>query len=642
LPSIVAVESTTQDFTASEDEWGFEGFIEKADLKKRLPGYSRALLVNDILRVSVYLRVYHKQEAVDDDGDSNYEDVEGEEEEEAAVDQQIAPHGRSPDGYLGLADDVTALKDEYGETPQTAIIQHYTRLLCDSIDKRLKNTDDEGIVDALFMGMCRTTTQCLNVNYSSSRSEPFYDLSVNIDQVSTVQDAVDLYCTPVSLKDGNQYRTEAHGYQDAVRKVLFEKLPPVLHIHLNRFEYEVGSGLLTKSSRRTKYSMHLNLAHLLTSNAERENSWPYSLYGVFLHSGDVNSGRYYSLVRPRIADEWFCYEDDLVYPVSPEFVLDETDEIGDNVGRDDYRVFNHQGTSRFENAYMLVYIRTSMLTQVFGFESSLPRPALPSAISAVPQATASSSLVQPGSEPLIVPVYIVNDNQTTYHQGFDLCNHPNIGGLTGNSLISLYVPLMTTTAALRTLAATEMVRQPDVFRFWCMTPRINRTLRCEFPMAWSSTTTIKALLRDHGTASNTLYLYCEMREASDPVYFSWPSLPQGVIMLHLKFYDPEKGKMVGLGHIYVNTKLSIQTILPILCQKAKLRKKTDLVLYEEVKPSMILDLSAYQSFEKAELQTGDIICFQVKPSGSGRDVVPRGNPQTIPAFFAHLANSLGL
>ncbi|KAJ1937401.1 hypothetical protein EC988_007900, partial [Linderina pennispora] len=69
-----------------------------------------------------------------------------------------------------------------------------------------------------------------------------------------------------------------------------------------------------------------------------------------------------------IADEWFCFEDDLVYPVSSDFVLDATDEVGHGVDQDDSRVRDHQRTSRFKNAYMLVYIRTTMLTQIFGFQ----------------------------------------------------------------------------------------------------------------------------------------------------------------------------------------------------------------------------------------------------------------------------------
>ncbi|KAJ1932092.1 ubiquitin-specific protease ubp15, partial [Linderina pennispora] len=75
VPSIVAVESTSHEFTHVEDDFGFTGFIDKADLRKRLPGYTRPLLVEDRLRISVYLRVYHYQDGLADDSDSDYEDI---------------------------------------------------------------------------------------------------------------------------------------------------------------------------------------------------------------------------------------------------------------------------------------------------------------------------------------------------------------------------------------------------------------------------------------------------------------------------------------------------------------------------------------------------------------------------------------
>jgi ubiquitin carboxyl-terminal hydrolase 7 len=45
-------------------------------------------------------------------------------------------------------------------------------------------------------------------------------------------------------------------------------------------------------------------------------------------------------------------------------------------------------------------------------------------------------------------------------------------------------------------------------------------------------------------------------------------------------------------------------------EKAGLPKSTSIQLYEEVKPTSIDLLKSDQTFRKAEIQHGDIVCFQ--------------------------------
>jgi ubiquitin carboxyl-terminal hydrolase 7 len=47
-----------------------------------------------------------------------------------------------------------------------------------------------------------------------------------------------------------------------------------------------------------------------------------------------------------------------------------------------------------------------------------------------------------------------------------------------------------------------------------------------------------------------------------------------------------------------------------LVEKAGLPKSTSIQLFEEIKPSSIELLKSDQTFRKAEIQHGDIVCFQ--------------------------------
>ena len=43
---------------------------------------------------------------------------------------------------------------------------------------------------------------------------------------------------PQTLDGENKYAAGEHGLQEAVKGVIFETLPPVLHLHLMRFQYD--------------------------------------------------------------------------------------------------------------------------------------------------------------------------------------------------------------------------------------------------------------------------------------------------------------------------------------------------------------------------------------------------------------------
>ncbi|KAF0511326.1 cysteine proteinase [Gigaspora margarita] len=66
----------------------------------------------------------------------------------------------------------------------------------------------------------------------------------------------------------------------------------------------------------------------------------------------------------------------------------------------------------------------------------------------------------------------------------------------------------------------------------------------------------------------------------------------------------------GLGHSYVKELDKVCDIIPILCEKKEFPPHTTLRIYEEVKPSMIEKMKSKWTFQQAEIQNGDIICFQ--------------------------------
>jgi ubiquitin carboxyl-terminal hydrolase 7 len=57
----------------------------------------------------------------------------------------------------------------------------------------------------------------------------------------------------VETLDGeNKYHAEGFGLQDARKGVIFNAFPPVLHLQLRRFEYDVEKDALVKVGRRER------------------------------------------------------------------------------------------------------------------------------------------------------------------------------------------------------------------------------------------------------------------------------------------------------------------------------------------------------------------------------------------------------
>jgi hypothetical protein len=124
----------------------------------------------------------------------------------------------------------------------------------------------EGLIRNLFEGRMRNYIQCLEVDYCSERVETFYDIQLQVKGMKNVMESFHKYTESEKLDGENQYDAGAqHGKQDAKKGVNFLSLPPVLHLHLKRFEYDMMSGQLVKVNDRYEFPLRLNLDEFVES-----------------------------------------------------------------------------------------------------------------------------------------------------------------------------------------------------------------------------------------------------------------------------------------------------------------------------------------------------------------------------------------
>ena len=103
--------------------------------------------------------------------------------------------------------------------------------------------------------------KCVNVDYESARTEEFngknqiaytwnflnnlcwilimIDIQLNVKGMKNLLESFRDYVAVETLDGDNKYQAEGFGLQDAKKGILFESFPPVLHLQLKRFEYDI-------------------------------------------------------------------------------------------------------------------------------------------------------------------------------------------------------------------------------------------------------------------------------------------------------------------------------------------------------------------------------------------------------------------
>ena len=127
----------------------------------------------------------------------------------------------------------------------------------------MKGTAADGAINRLFVGKMKSFLRCVNVQYESARSEDFYDIQLNVKGMLNLEQSFWNYIQTEMLEGDNKYHAEGYGLQDAEKGVVFEKFPPVLHLQLKRFEYDLEKDMMVKINDRHEFPLSIDLKPFL-------------------------------------------------------------------------------------------------------------------------------------------------------------------------------------------------------------------------------------------------------------------------------------------------------------------------------------------------------------------------------------------
>ncbi|CAO3700741.1 unnamed protein product [Rhizopus stolonifer] len=486
-------------------------------------------------------------------------------------------------------------------------VQEFNRLLQDNLERKMKGTPAEDAIQKLFLGRMKSYIKCIDVEYESSRSEDYYDIQLNVKNCKNLEESFKNYIEVETMEGENKYMAEGHGLQDAKKGVIFESLPPVLHMQLKRFEYDIIEDDMVKINDRHEFPIQIDLEPYLSETADKSISHQYALHGVLVHTGDSSGGHYFVFVRPTIEEKWFKFDDDRVTPAILREVLE------DNYGGEALNMHpSLRGQKRTTNAYMLVYIRESSREEILKEVDMKDIPNHLVQRFKKDQIEIEMINKQRLEQHLYLKVYIAYDESFYANAGLDFIRVIE-DDKSGNSMVT--IRLIRKDKTLKTFVqevAQELQINSDMFRFWILINRDNQTVRLGLPLDQNEEDfSLERIQQMHHPEHSFLRLYMETA-ILDPLtgFPTFPSTDDEQSLIFIKLFNPVSQAICGIGKLYVDNNSFVYSIEDALNEMCGFEKGTSLNIYEELSGETIELIDQKDVFEDREVYNGDILCIE--------------------------------
>lgn len=173
-----------------------------------------------------------------------------------------------------------------------------------------KNESELTWIHELFQGTLVNETKCLNCETSSSKEENFLDLSVDVEQNTSINHCLQEFSNMEMLCGECKYYCEnCSSKQEAEKRMRIKKLPKLLALHLKRFKFVGSLNKFVKLTYRVVFPFELRL--LNTTEDCSNGDQVYDLVSFVVHCGmGLNRGHYISVVKSH--GYWFLFDDEQV------------------------------------------------------------------------------------------------------------------------------------------------------------------------------------------------------------------------------------------------------------------------------------------------------------------------------------------
>ncbi|KDP34308.1 hypothetical protein JCGZ_12656 [Jatropha curcas] len=195
------------------------------------------------------------------------------------------------------------------------------------LNDEISYPQDDNIVERVFGGRLISKLKCCNCGDCSDKYEPLIDLSLEIEDVETLQNALESFTKVEKIENLDTKFTCDKCREEVSREkqLMLDRAPSVATFHLKRFKTDGSS--IAKINKHVDFPLELDLKPY-TNGSEDSNvnqvDLKYQLYAIVVHNGFLpTSGHYFSYVRSS-PDTWHKLDDSMVVKVDEEIVLSQT------------------------------------------------------------------------------------------------------------------------------------------------------------------------------------------------------------------------------------------------------------------------------------------------------------------------------
>eukprot|EP00775_Hariotina_reticulata_P001572 gene1572-1911_t len=152
--------------------------------------------------------------------------------------------------YDGTPIDVKEHQDAY---------EFFTRLQ-DLVDQHLISTGQLPAIKPVMGGVFVQQIICRGVDYTSEREEDFYQISVDVKGMGSLEKSLDDYVKGELMEGDNAYLCEELGRRvPAVKRAAIKHLPQMLCVHLKRFEFDYHNMTRYKVRDRFEFPLEIDM-----------------------------------------------------------------------------------------------------------------------------------------------------------------------------------------------------------------------------------------------------------------------------------------------------------------------------------------------------------------------------------------------
>ncbi|XP_048581076.1 ubiquitin carboxyl-terminal hydrolase 48 isoform X2 [Nematostella vectensis] len=248
------------------------------------------------------------------------------------------------------------------DTAQQQDAQEFSKLFMSLLESTLShqsNPEVQGVIQKQFGGDYIYVTKCDKCGTESKRPSRFYELDLNIQGHSSLNQCIKEFLKEEKLDCDNQYFcTQCQSKQDARRYIELKHLPPVLNLQLLRFVFDRKTGYKKKLHSFVQFPDELDMSNILRDKYQGDLSTVYELSAVLMHHGSsAYSGHYVAHIRDNKTKSWYKFNDEDTEKMQSKLKLTGDDESSEPGEKPIRKPKCAKGFHTSRNAYMLVYTR---------------------------------------------------------------------------------------------------------------------------------------------------------------------------------------------------------------------------------------------------------------------------------------------